>query len=300
MSDHEADQRRDLDYQFTIDAGHVTAMQQVVGGQAYDLPLPDKATSSFGVGTNTVTETLLKPNSATVIVYVQEAGSTTLYDKADVTTTFTDPSTAHGGYAFAFDSSGAVTAEQRAEVEHGHTHAETVHLPLDAVFSVSSGAVTEQYAKGNEIDTISFAQPSGSTLYAVQYVEKTYIDAGAATTSLDVDADDRMTFSFDSSGAVTQAQRIDPHGGAHTVAGSHVAFIQLGADNSYVEKVTTHGSHSEYAVYYAGQSTNGVYTEIAHGAGSTVDLAGLQAQVHAAEQVLFTGATAAGPTGWII
>jgi hypothetical protein len=290
--------KQDLEYQFTITGGHVTAMQEVLGSHTHDLPLPSNA--YFSVGAGTVTETLIGPDSVKVIVYDQQAGST-LYDKIDVSKTFTHPSTAHGGYAFTVNSSGVVAAEQHVEIHGGLTQTENVHIPLGAVFSAWPSMVFEQTVKGNEIDTITYIKPAGSTLFAVQNSEQTYIEAGSATTLLDVNPEKRMEFTFDTSGNVTQAQRLDPDGVLNAVLPSpHVAFIRLGSDNSYVEKLTTHGSESSYVVYYEGQSTNGVYTEIAHGSGSTVDLPGLHAQVTAAEQTLLTGATTANPTGWII
>jgi hypothetical protein len=296
MTDNEANPQRDLDYQFTTNGPKVTAMQTVLGGQTHDVKLPSNAT--FNVGATTVTETLSDKNSTTVIVYAQDAGSSTLYDKADVTTTFLHPSTDKGGYSFTIGAGGGVTAMQHVETEHGHSHTENVHLPLDAVFTAATNTVTEQFVRGNEVETITFTQPTGSSLYAVQSVEKTYIDGGAATTFLDVAPKDRMEFTIDGSGNVTQAQNLDMQGGLHTVSNPHVSFTQLAP--GYVEKLTTHGSETSYEVYYAGQAANGVYAEVAHGAGSTVDLAGLQAQVTSAEQSLLTGATPASPTGWII
>lgn len=296
MSDNEANLQRDLDYQFTMTGPEVTAMQVVLGGQTFDRPLPSNAT--FAVGASTVTETLIGADATKVITYTQEGGSTTLYDKSDVTLTFANPSTAHGGFSFTLGGSGAVTAEQHVETEHGQTQTENVHIPLDAVFAGGTNSITEQFVTGDEVDTITFTQPSGSTLYAVQSIEKAVIDGGAAATPLNVNPKDRMEFTIDSSGSVTQEQRLDAHGGAHTVNNPNATFTQLAP--GYVEKIITHGSTTSFQVFYEGQSTNGVYTEIAHGAGSTVDLAGLQAQVTQAEHLLSSGAVSASSTGWII
>lgn len=296
MSDNETNTQRDLDYQFTVTGTQVTAMQAVLGSHTFDQPLPSNAT--FTVGANTITETLTGTDTTKVVTYTQEAGSTTLYDKSDVMLTFNHPSTAEGGFSFTLGASGGVTAEQHVETENGQTQTETVHIPLDAVFKVGTGSITEQYVKGNEVDTITFTQPSGSTLYAVQSIEKAFIDGGSATTFLDVNPKDRMEFTIDGSGAVTQAQRLDGHGAAHTVSNPNATFTQLAP--GYVEKVITHGSTTSFQVFYEGQSTNGVYTEIAHGSGSTVDLPGLQAQVTQAEHLLLSGATSSSATGWII
>lgn len=284
--DIETNPQLDVDYQFTISNNAVTGMQAVAGSHTHTLHLPGDAT--FTVGSNTVTETLTGQDATTVITYTADAGSTSLYDRSEVTTTFSSPSTAEEGFSFTI-TNGAVTGVQHVETEHGTTQTETVHTPLDAVFTVGTGTITEQFVHGAEVDTIQYAQPTGSTLYAVSSIDKTFIDGGTATTFLDVAPKDRMEFAVDGSGSVTQAQRVDVHGGLHTLnASSSVTFTQLAP--GYVEEVVTHGTHSRFEVYYAGQNANGVYTAIAHGTGSAVDLTGLQGQV----------AQLPSAVGWII
>jgi hypothetical protein len=293
MGEFETGQGYDLDFSFTISGGQVTAMQAVAGSHSHDLKLPNNAT--FAVGSGTVTETLSGTASTTVVTYGQEAGSTTLYDTSEIKTTITSPTTTDGAYSFTI-SSGAVTAEKRVETENGQTETHTVHMPLDAVFTVGTGMVSEQVVRGHEVDTITYAQPSGSTLYALASSDKVFIDPGSATTALDVDPSNRMEFSIDGSGTVTAAQRLDFDGGLHAITASGVTFTQLAA--GYVEEVITHGSHTSFVVYAEGQGTNGIYTAIAHGDGSSVDLAGLQAQVSQAEALLTSTTTSS--TGWVI
>lgn len=294
MPDFDANALQDRDFQFTITGGQVTAMQAVRGSHAHDVHLPAGAT--FTVGDSTITETLTAPGGATIITYAQEAGSTTLYDVSDITTTFSNPSTVRGGYSFTL-MDGSVTGGTHVEIEHGHSRSEPLHSPADAIFTVGTCSITEQYVKGDEVDTITFTQPAGSTLYAVASIEKTFIDPGAATTVLDVAPQNQREFTFDASGNVSQVQRLDAQGGLHSVAAnSHVTYTALAP--GYVEQVTTYGSQSTYAVYYAGSSGDGTYAQIAHGSGSTVDLAGLQAQVAQAEHLLPT--TPYTASGWVI
>jgi hypothetical protein len=293
MSDNEANPLQDLDFQFTVTGGQVTAMQAVLGSQSFDRPLLNNAT--FTVGTDTVTETLTNLDSTKVVTYTQDAGSSTLYDKSDVTLTFTHPSTADGGFAFTVNNN-VVTAEQHVETANGHSQSENVHISLDAVTTLGTGVITEQWVKGDEVDTVTFTQPTGSTLYAVSSIEKTFIDEGAATTALDVNPKHRLEFTIDSSGNVTQAEHLTPQGNLYAVTNPNVSFTQLAP--GYVEKLITNGSETSYAVFYQGQGGNGIYTEIAHGSGSTVDLAGLQSQVTEAEHLLKS--VPSSSTGWVI
>jgi hypothetical protein len=293
MANYDANPQWDVDFQFTIADGKVTAMQAVMGRHAIGLPVPKGA--SFTVDADTVTQTLKLGGATQVITYAHETGSTTLYNISEVTTTYTNLSTAREGYAFnVYD--GVVSGGEHVTINHGHTRVEASQTPLDTIYSGGSGLITEQYLQGNVVTTTTFTQPAGSSLYAVSSVEKTIVDPGAATTLLDVDPSSRAEFTFDASGAVTQAQELDPRGGLHTVTDSHVTFTQLAP--GYVEEVTIRGSSTSYAVYFEGTSGEGIYTEIAHGRGSTVDLAGLQAQVEQAEHLLPT--TAYTSPGWVI
>lgn len=291
MDGNEANPQQDFDFKFTVANNQVTGVQVIWGSQSVDLNVPSNAT--FSIGTNTITETLTGADSAKVITYSQDAGSTTLYDKTDVTTTFNHPSTSESGFSFTI-TNGAVTSEQHIETQSGQT--ESVHIPLDAVFTIGTGSITEQVVKGNEVYTVTYTQPSGSSLYAVSSIEKGFVDGDSSTTQLDVNPQHRFEFTFDSSGNVTQAEHLDPQGALHLVSNPHVSFTELAA--GYVEKVVTYGSATAYTVYYEGQAGNGIYTEVAHGSGATVDLAGLQAQVTDAQHLL--ASTPSTSTGWVI
>src|SRR4051812_39556247 len=118
MADYDANPQWDVDFQFTITGDKVTAMQAVLGSHAHNRPLPRDAT--FTVGTDTITETLKAGGATQVITYAHEAGSTTLYDVADVKTTFSDLSTAREGYSFT-ESDGVVTDGEHVTINHGHT-----------------------------------------------------------------------------------------------------------------------------------------------------------------------------------
>ena len=76
---------------------------------------------------------------------------------------------------------------------------------------------------------------------------------------------------------MTGVERVLPDGTDKTITpGSGTTYSQLAA--GYVLEVRTHGTHSSYEVYHDGNG-DGVYTEVAHGSGSSVDLVGLQTQV---------------------
>jgi hypothetical protein len=47
----------------------------------------------------------------------------------------------------------------------------------------------------------------------------------------------------------------------------------------FVQETTTFGAHSAYEIFYEGSGSGGIYTEVAHGSGVSVDLVGLQAQL---------------------
>ncbi len=132
--------------------------------------------------------------------------------------------------------------------------------------------------RGNGVATIQFVQPTGSTLYAVGSVTEAIIQANGASTLLSVNPYDRAEFTIDSSGTVTQVQSVSPTGTVATVTpNSHTTFTQLAP--GFVQETVTYGSHASYVVFSEGSGSGGIYTEVAHGSGSTVDLVGLQAQL---------------------
>lgn len=266
-------------FEFTVTNGQVTGMERVFGSFTFDLQLPSNAT--FAVGTNTVTETITGTSATEVIQYTAESGNSSLYQVSEDTVTFTNPSTTSSnghtlGYSFTV-SNGTVTAEQETVGISTHTFSFNVPIPPAAIFSVGSGTVTETLVQGNAVETIQFVQPSGSSLYAVASESTAFVQPGTATTLLSVNPYDRAEFTI-SNGAVTQVQSVSPSGAVTTIVpNSHTTFTQLAP--GFVEETTTFRSHSSYEVFYAGSGSNGIYTEVAHGSGTAVDLVGLQAQL---------------------
>jgi hypothetical protein len=279
----------------TLDDSNVAGIPTVGGGH-FGTTLPQDV--SYNVGAGTITETLIGSDATTVVVFVPDAGSTTHYHAADVSTTFTNLDKIKGGFSFGMEG-GLIASVQRIDVYGGQAEVVKIDLPLDVAFKSSGDIVVEQYIKGSELDTIVFTRKAGSDLYVRESAEKTFIDPGSASTVLDVHPMDRMVFTFDAEGDVAKAKHMSAEGDLQKVTDAHITFTRLSENPSFVEMVTTRGTQSSYVVYYEGQSGAGVYTEVAHGSGSTVDLAGLQSQVHAAEQLTFSGAKSPN-SGWII
>lgn len=266
-------------FEFTISNGTVTAMERVLGSKTFDLHIPSNA--SFSVGTSTVTETITGSFDTDVLQFVQDSSNASLYHLASDTLRVANPTTTDSngrtfGYSFTV-TNGSVTAEQ---VVHGNsttmsTH--TVQIPSTASFSVSDSAVTETVVYGNVVETIQFVASGSSSLYAVASDSKTFIQQGAATTALSVDPFDRAKFTIDASGNVTAVQAVQQDGTLKDVTvSSNIAYTQLAS--GYVLETHTRGSNTTYEVYHDGNG-DGIYTEVAHGTGSTVDLVGLKAQL---------------------
>jgi len=265
-------------YEFTITNGQVTAVDWVVGTHSIPLPIPSDA--SFTVGTNSVTETITGTNATDVLQFTADAVNTGLYDLTSESTTITSPSTtdSHGntfGYSFTI-TSGTVTQIQETIGHGSHTFTISQPAPPDATFTTGTGTVTETTVAGNAVTTTDYVQPSGSTLYAVESISTTFIQQGTAQTALSVNPYDRAEFTIGSGGTVTQVQTVSPSGTVTTITpNSHTTYTQLAT--GFVEETVTYGSHSSYTVYAEG--TGGIYTDVAHGSGTTVDLVGLKAQL---------------------
>ncbi len=270
----------DRAFEFTISGGMVTAVQAVDGSHTLNLNIPNNAT--FSVGPGTVTETLTGTHATTVINFAAEAGNPTLYQVASVTETVTSPSVTDGqgetrGVAFTI-SGGTVTGEQITFSDDGHTHSFNVPIPSDAMFTVAAGTVTESFAHGDSVETLTFVQPAGQSLFTLASDQTTFIARGAATTALDIEPGERDEFTFGAGGAVTGAEAVHADGSTSAIAlGGHISFTQLAP--GVVEEIDTHGNHSDFEVFATGPGGGGIYTAIAHGEGSAVDLAGLQAQL---------------------
>lgn len=266
-------------FEFTIANGQVTAMERVFGTRTVNLPLPSDAT--FAVATDTVTETITHSKSTDVITFTQNPSDASLYDVTSTTDTITTPTTTFSngttsGFSFTI-TNGTVTGVQAEWSNAAHSHSQNLPISPSASFAVGSGTVTETLVFGNDVQSTTFVQPSGSTLYAVSSVTDTFIQPGSATTLLSVDPFQRDEFTINAGGTVTQVQSLSPKGTLTAITpNSHTAFTQLAT--GFVEETQTYGVHSGYEVFYDG-SGGGIYTEVAHGNGTTVDLVGLKAQL---------------------
>jgi len=267
-------------YKFDISNGQVTGESVVFGSHTVSLHIPTDAT--FSVGSGSVTETITGTRATHTLQFSADASDATLYHLTSEKTVVTSPTTTYDngatfGYGFTI-ANGAVTAMQVTETHGTHTHTQTVHTSPTTSFSVGSdGSVTATTVEGHTVESTVYTPSGTAGLYAVSSETDTFIQAGSATTRLDVDAYDRAQFTIDATGAVTAVQRVLADGSTKTVTpGSSTTFSQLAA--GYVLEVQTHGTHSSYEVYHDGNG-DGIYTEVAHGSGSTVDLVGLQAQI---------------------
>ncbi len=268
-------------FEFTIGNGQVTGMQRVVGSHTFDLRLPGNAT--FGVGAGTVTETVTGAKETEVLQFAQDPSNASLYHLASETETIANPTTTNAngttsGYSFTI-SNGTVAGMQRVWGNATNTHTHDLLLSPTASFSVSGGTVTETRVEGNSVETLQFVASGSAGLYAVASETTNFIQAGSATTLLSVEPFDRAKFTVDAGGNVTQVQHVRPDGTVTTVTpNAHTSFSQLSTGD--IQETVTNGTRSSYEVYHDGNG-DGIYTAIAHGAGTTVDLVGLQAQLSA-------------------
>jgi hypothetical protein len=265
-------------YSFTISAGAVTAVSRTDGGHARSVAL--SSADSFAVGTGSVTETITGSSTTETIVYTLESGSSTAYRISSETITITSPSTTTASgdtLAYGFTvSGGSVTAETITLTQGSRTDTRTITPPSDAVFTVGSSGITESWAQGDQLVTVTYVQPNGSGAYAISSQQVTEIAEGTATTALSVALSDRASFTIDSAGAITAVSVIRPDGTSAAVTiPSNVTLTQLAS--GFVEETITHGNDSRYVVFYEGSGTSS-YTDVAHGSG-TVDLTGLKAQL---------------------
>jgi hypothetical protein len=268
-------------FEFTISNGQVSGMERVFGSDTFSLTIPSSA--SFTVGSNSVTETLTGSRATEVVQFVQDASNTSLYHIGMETLTVTSPTTSYDngvsfGYAFTI-SNGAVTGMQESFSYAGNTHTHNLFIAPTATFSMTNTGVTENLVYGNVLETIQFVASSGG-LYAVASDSESFIQPGAATTLLSVEPYERAKFTVDASNAISQVQAVLVNGAVQTVtlpAGISFSVLAPG----YVLETRTNGSHSSYEVFHDGNG-DGIYTAVAHGQGTTVDLVGLQAQITAA------------------
>ena len=266
-------------YKFDITNGQVSGIERVFGSHAQTLRLPGDAT--FTVGATSVTETLAGKQSTETIQFVQDASDAMLYHVGSEQTSVTALTTVYGSHTFGYEftiANGAVTAMQVEDGGGSHTFSHTVQTGPTTTFAVDAGGgVTETSVYGNTIATTSYVQPGGAGLYAVAADTQTFVQAGGSATHLDVQPYERDKFVIDGSGAVSQVQQVRSDGSTRTITpNSATTYSQLEA--GYVLEVRTHGTHSSYELYHDGNG-DGIYTEVAHGPGSAVDLVGLKAQI---------------------
>jgi len=258
-------------FKFVITNGAVTAMSRVDGTHTANLHLPSNAT--FSVSGSTVTETLTGTKGTETLQFVQDASDATLYHLGSDVQTFNAGSS---GSAYTFTiTNGAVTG-----IEHvlgTKSHSEPID-PTSKYVVGSDGKIVETSVHDNVVETVTYVAGSTAGQYVVASDARSFVQAGSATTLLDVEGCDRAKFTIDASGAVTQVQQVKFDGSASTLTvGSNTTYKQLEA--GYVVEIHTRGSHTSYEVFHDGNG-DGVYTEVAHGSGSTVDLVGLKAQIN--------------------
>jgi hypothetical protein len=274
-------------FEFTVTNDQVTAEEIVFGQHTETIRIPSDA--AFTVTGSTINETVTGAHSLDTTTFTPETASPALYQVSAQIQTLTSPSTTDvEGHVFGYSftvTKGAVTAEQivtGASASATHTH--SLQAPPDAAFAVSGANVTETVVQGNEVDVTTFA-PSGSTgLFALASHSQSFISVGGATTQLSVDPFERDAFTFGTTGSVATESEVHADGTATAIAPhSDETFTQLAP--GLVEETVTHGSHTSFEVFADGNG-DGIYTAVAHGVGSAVDFAGLQAQLTAVEPFL--------------
>ena len=271
-------------FEFTLTDGQVTGIDTVFGSHTHSLTIPTNAT--FTVSDSAITETLSKSWGTETIVYTPDATDATLYHIASETKTIADPSTTDSdgdthGFSFTI-TDGSVTAvqivEQDADDSSAETHSHNVR-PGQSFTVNTDGSVTETILSGSTIKTIDFVADGSTGLYAIASETTTFIQAGSSTTLLNVQPLDRDTFIFDDTGAITKVEAVRPDGSTKVLTTSaNTAYTELEA--GYVLETFTKGSKSYFEVYHDGNG-DGIYTSVAHGTGTTIDLVGLKAQIDA-------------------
>lgn len=279
MRDHQpagrlADELATGDVRFTISDGQVTGIEHVIGGRTIAGSLPANAT--FAVGAGTVTETLTRGSSTATRTWTVDANDTALYHLTQEVRSFDTAAANTPTYGFTV-ADGAVTAMTQTFGSAAWTHSVAVADLAASVFTVSGNTVTETAIRGNTLETLQFTTTDGTT-YKLASETLSVVPLGTATTALDVEPYERMRFTL-SGDTVTAAQTVQADGTTVDVhTGSTVSYALAAA--GYVVETITRGSHSYYEVFHDGNG-DGIYTAVAHGQGTTVDLVGLQAQITA-------------------
>ncbi|MBS0346739.1 MAG: hypothetical protein JSR69_09780 [Proteobacteria bacterium] len=281
-------------FEFTLTDGQVTGITTVFGSHTHSLTIPSNA--SFVVTDTVITETLTKSWGSETIEYTQDTSDATLYHITAETRTIADPSTTDDdgdvhGYSFTI-TDGVVTAVQvveqhAADGDDDHddlddddgeteTHSREV-LPGQSFTVNADGSVTETRLSGSTIKATLYVIDGDTGLFAIASETTTFIQAGDSTTQLNVQPLDRDIFVFDDTGAITQIEAVRPDGSTKVLTPSaSTSFTEL--ETGYVLETFIKGSKSYFEVYHDGNG-DGIYTSVAHGSGTTIDLVGLKAQI---------------------
>lgn len=274
FDDHPSPGAGQGDVKFTITNGQVTGLERVIGTKTIALNLPSNAT--FTVGTGTVTETLTFGTTTETRTYKVDTSDSTLYHLSQDVRTFDTTATTGRTYGFTI-SNGAVTAVTEGTSASTHTHTIDVAKLPGTSFTVSGNTVTEISVHDNVVETEKYVTTDGST-YKLASDTLSFISAGTSTTALSVEPEERLSFTF-SGTTVTATQAVKLDGTTASLPAKLAAtYSELAA--GYVLQTVTVGTHSYYEVFHDGNG-DGIYTAVAHGTGTTVDLVGLQTQINA-------------------
>lgn len=251
----------------------------MLGAYSYALPLPANAT--FSKTGNIVVETLTGAYATEVLQYAPDSINSAVYHLSSDALTINTPSITNSagltrGYSFTL-TGGAVTAMHSVWSYGSQSYTNDLFLLPTAQLSKSGDTVTETLVRGNVVETLQFVASGSSGLYALAADSRSFVQPGSATTLLSVDPFDRARFTIDASGHVLQFQDVRLDGSAVAATpNAYTSFSQPAP--GYVLETVSFGARSSYEVYHDGNG-DGIYTAIAHGAGTTVDLVGLQSQL---------------------
>ncbi len=269
------------DIQFTITDGQVTGLARVVGSNVIPVRLPSDAT--FTVGTGIVTETIARGTTTEVLTYAADAAGSTLYHLSQDVKTFDTTAASARSYTFTV-TDGAVTALSVSSGWSGNVRTVDVTKLAATSFTADGDTITATTVHDNTLETLQFTSTDGTT-YHLASDTQSFALLGDATTALDVDPNDRLSFTF-SGDTVTAAQVVKADGttvAVSTHGNATVAYTQ--PEDGYVVQTTTYGTRTQFEVFHDGNG-DGIYTEVAHGTGTTVDIVGLQTQITTAIDAL--------------
>ena len=262
------------DVRFRIERGRVTGIEHVVGCRSIATGLPVNAT--FIVGTGTVTETVRSGPATATLTWTADPQDPTLYHLTHEFRTFDTTSADMPTYRFVLRG-GTVAAMTQTFGASGGTHTVDVARLVASAFTVDGSTVTGTTIRGNTLATLTFTTTDGTT-WKLAAETLCVVPAGPAATVLDVEPYERMRFTF-SGDTVTQARAVKMDGSTIAVP-PHAGVTYTRPAAGYVVETIKRGTDTFYEVFHDGRG-DGIYTAVAHGTGTKVDLAGLQAQITA-------------------